>query len=61
MEDTDDGKGSTVVPGENETNYTDSVRSKDELESVVVDHPSLANHGKPSVTDKPVHIYWIQS
>ncbi|BES96456.1 Fragile site-associated protein C-terminus [Nesidiocoris tenuis] len=41
IEDTDDGKGSTAVQGENETNYTDSVRSKDELETNQVgDHPS---------------------
>lgn len=39
MEETDDGKGSSAQPCENETNYTDSVRSKDELESVIVDHP----------------------
>lgn len=38
MEETDDGKNSSAQPGENETNYTDSVRSKDELESVIVDH-----------------------
>ncbi|KAK9502019.1 hypothetical protein O3M35_012630 [Rhynocoris fuscipes] len=39
IEETDDGKGSVAQPGENETNYTDSVRSKDELESVIVEHP----------------------
>ncbi|CAH1406051.1 unnamed protein product [Nezara viridula] len=39
VEETDDGKGSSAQPCENETNYTDSVRSKDELESVIVEHP----------------------
>ncbi|XP_014242068.1 uncharacterized protein KIAA1109 isoform X2 [Cimex lectularius] len=37
IEETDDSKASLAPPGENETNYTDSVRSKDELESVIVD------------------------